>query len=188
MQHTPPELHRDIKPGNVIVTGKGAVKVLDFGIAKLVRHDNTQATTLTEVGTIVGTVAYMSPEQKIQRTPANYPSEPQITAMEAAVASLRGDFQLAESLADQSVAAGSGTLHLHHAWHCAAGAYAICGKPEKAMTQLRRSAECGLPYYKLFSTDPLLRSLTDYGEFNSVLTDLRRDSDSYCEEFGLDRD
>jgi len=126
--------------------------------------------------------------KKIQRTRANYPSEPQITAMEAAVASLRGDFKLAESLADQSVAAGSGTLHLHHAWHCAAGAYAICGKPEKAMTQLRRSAECGLPNYKLFSTDPLLRSLADYGEFYSFLTDLRRDSDSYCEEFGLDRD
>jgi len=56
------------------------------------------------------------------------------------------------------------------------------------MTQLRRSAECGLPNYKLFSTDPLLRSLADYGEFYSFLTDLRRDSDSYCEEFGLDRD
>lgn len=55
------------------------------------------------------------------------------------------------------------------------------------MTQLRRSAECGLPNYKLFSTDPLLRSLADYVEFNSFLTDLRRDSDSYCEEFGLDR-
>ena len=125
---------------------------------------------------------------KIQRTRANYPTEPQITAMEAVVASLRGDFQLAESLADQSVAAGSGTLHLHHAWHCAAGAYAICGKPEKAMTQLRRSADSGLPNYKLFSRDPLLRSLADYEEFKTFLTDLRRDSDSYCEEFGLDRD
>jgi len=61
--HAAGVLHRDIKPGNVIVTDKGAVKVLDFGIAKLVQHDNTQATTLTEVGTIVGTVAYMSPEQ-----------------------------------------------------------------------------------------------------------------------------
>jgi hypothetical protein len=101
---------------------------------------------------------------------------------------LRGDFQSAESLADQSVAAGSGTLHLHHAWHCAAGAHAICGKPEKAMTQLRRSADAGLPNYKLFSTDPLLRSLADQEEFKTLLTDLRRDSDSYCEEFGLDRD
>ena len=61
--HAAGVLHRDIKPGNVIVTDKGAVKVLDFGIAKLARRENTQATTLTEVGTIVGTVAYMSPEQ-----------------------------------------------------------------------------------------------------------------------------
>ena len=58
-------IHRDIKPENVMVRADGLVKVLDFGIAKFTQTDGAEKKDLVETipGRIVGTVAYMSPEQ-----------------------------------------------------------------------------------------------------------------------------
>jgi serine/threonine protein kinase len=53
-------LHRDIKPANVMVTREGAVKVLDFGVARPLN-----GTTLTQAASIVGTAAYMAPERAL---------------------------------------------------------------------------------------------------------------------------
>jgi tetratricopeptide (TPR) repeat protein len=122
----------------------------------------------------------------IHRARSIFPAEPQLTSMEAIAAALEGDFKRAENLADESLGEKSGRMHSHHAWHCAANAYALCGKHEKALTQLRRCASFGLPNYQLFSQDPLLRSLAGNDEYKSFLTELRREHDSYSEEFGLD--
>ena len=51
-------VHRDVKPGNVLITPEGRVKVTDFGIARAI-----DTADITEVGQVIGTVRYMSPEQ-----------------------------------------------------------------------------------------------------------------------------
>jgi tetratricopeptide (TPR) repeat protein/serine/threonine protein kinase len=59
-------IHRDVKPSNVLVTlydGKPVPKVIDFGVAKAIEQRLTERTLFTQIGQVVGTVEYMSPEQ-----------------------------------------------------------------------------------------------------------------------------
>jgi serine/threonine protein kinase/tetratricopeptide (TPR) repeat protein len=73
--HAAGVLHRDLKPGNVMVTADDRVKILDFGVAKLSRplspfdaEAATRAGDAATTGVVVGTAGYMSPEQALGRT------------------------------------------------------------------------------------------------------------------------
>ncbi len=61
--HSKGVIHRDLKPGNILITTDSTPKVLDFGVARLTDHDMQTATMHTDIGVVVGTVPYMSPEQ-----------------------------------------------------------------------------------------------------------------------------
>jgi serine/threonine protein kinase/Tol biopolymer transport system component len=74
-------LHRDLKPENLFVTRDSRVKILDFGLAKLTRVDDSQSQTEvptrrvdTDPGVVMGTVGYMSPEQ-LRGKPADHRSD-----------------------------------------------------------------------------------------------------------------
>ncbi|MFG0258835.1 MAG: tetratricopeptide repeat protein [Phycisphaerales bacterium JB041] len=56
-------IHRDLKPGNILIAPDGQPKILDFGVARAVDPDLQMTTMRTEVGQLIGTLPYMSPEQ-----------------------------------------------------------------------------------------------------------------------------
>ncbi len=73
-------IHRDLKPGNILVDDTGQPKVLDFGIARATDSDIQQSTLQTDIGQLIGTVPYMSPEQ-VSGDPADLDTRSDVYAL-----------------------------------------------------------------------------------------------------------
>ena len=115
-----------------------------------------------------------------------FPAESFVLGMEAILAGIDGDRRRAETLADEAAQNTRSMTHTHHTWHSCASAYALSGKPDKAIHELERCAAMGLPNYRLFEADPYLKSLRGNPDFDHLMTRLRREHDSMRDEFGLE--
>jgi serine/threonine protein kinase/tetratricopeptide (TPR) repeat protein len=123
--------------------------------------------------------------EQLRKARQMVPGEPQFPSLEGLILALEGDFKRAEQLADEAASSQRSVMHLHHALHYSAGVYALCSKPDKAIVQLKRCAEMGLPNHRAFEKDPYLRSLHNHPDFVALMGDLRRDYKIFQEEFGL---
>jgi serine/threonine protein kinase/tetratricopeptide (TPR) repeat protein len=123
--------------------------------------------------------------EKLAKARQMVPGEPQLESMEGLILAREGDFKRAEEFADKAAASTRSVLHLHHALHCAAGVYALIGKANKAIVEIKRCVETGLPNHRAFERDPNLQSLRQHPEFVALMRDVRRDYESFEREFGL---
>jgi eukaryotic-like serine/threonine-protein kinase len=124
--------------------------------------------------------------QALEKARQIVPNESFLTGLDAIFSALDGNFARAEALADEAAQSVRSPTHTHHTWHYCAGAYALSVLPEKALAELQRCADLGLPTYRLFEMDPYLRSLRTNPAFQEPMTALRREHDSIREEFGLE--
>jgi TolB-like protein len=122
----------------------------------------------------------------IEKSRQMFPAESFSLAMTSVLEGIEGDYKQAETLADEAARSVDSMTHTHHTWHLCAAAYALSGKPDKAIYELERCAAMGLPSYRLFEGDPYLQSLRKDSRFEQLMTRLRREHDAIRDEFGLD--
>jgi serine/threonine protein kinase/tetratricopeptide (TPR) repeat protein len=122
----------------------------------------------------------------VDKARKKFPAESFGVGMSAILAGIEGDRKRAETLADEAAQSSHSMTHTHHTWHSCAAAYALSGKPDKALQELERCATMGLPNHRLFEGDPYLQSLRSDSRFDELMATLRREHDSIRDEFGLE--
>ncbi len=121
----------------------------------------------------------------LRRAQQMVPGEPQLTACEGLIYASEGNFKRAEELADEAATSTRSVLHLHHMIHTAAEVYALCGKSDKAIHELKRAAGIGLANHRAFENDAHLRPIHRHPDFLALMRDLRRDHEQLRLELDL---
>ena len=121
----------------------------------------------------------------LQRAQKMIPGEPQLSACEGLIVASEGNFKRAEELADEAASSKRSVLHLHHTYHTAAEVYALIGKSDKSIHELKRAAEIGLPNHRAFENDAHLRSIRNHPDFLALMRDLRRDHELLRHELDI---
>jgi hypothetical protein len=101
------------------------------------------------------------------------------------IVAFEGNFKRAEELADEAASSKRSVLHLHHTYHTAAEVYALIGKSDKSIHELKRAAEIGLPNHRAFENDAHLRSIRNHPDFLALMRDLRRDHEQLRHELDI---
>jgi tetratricopeptide (TPR) repeat protein len=110
-------------------------------------------------------------------------SDQMLGTMEALVWARRGEGRKAEALVEKALADTTSRAHVHHAWHNAAGVYALLEKPKQSTEWLGKAARGGLPNFPLFDNDAHLDSIRDDPGFEQLMLELHREWDDYRREF-----
>jgi TolB-like protein/lipoprotein NlpI len=110
--------------------------------------------------------------------------DPWLRSCEALLWAKRGEIRKAEELAHRALRGGKPLLHTHHMFHTAAAVDALHGNAARAIALLRKASGTGLPNYPVFREDPHLHSLRERPEFLTLMSELKREWESYRREFG----
>jgi serine/threonine protein kinase/tetratricopeptide (TPR) repeat protein len=123
-------------------------------------------------------------EEKIRVAAQLVPNDPLVASWEALLWAKRGEPRKAEHAARRALSNKRVFTYSHHAYHAVAAAYAVIGKPARALSALKKAAGTGLPNYPLFRDDPHFASLRNHPQFLRLLAGLNRAWQSYKREFG----
>jgi serine/threonine protein kinase/Tfp pilus assembly protein PilF len=123
-------------------------------------------------------------EEKVQVAMQVAPNDHLAISWEALLWAKRGEVRKAERAAQRALRDRRLLGYTHHAWHHLAGAYALLGKPDRAIAMLHKASDVGLPNYPLFRDDPHLQSLHKHPQFVLLMADLNHKWSGYKREFG----
>jgi hypothetical protein len=112
------------------------------------------------------------------------PEDPLLASYGALLCAKRRERRKAEQLIQKATHGGRSLLHTHHMMHTVAAAYGVLGKPQPALTWLRKASTNGLPVYPVYRDDPHFECMRSQPSFLRFMADLKKEWASYQKEFG----